>query len=175
MAFLSASGTPKDLEIQNCKYSLQSIRFVMALTNQAMSRAMRILRMPTKAKKTATKTALRFSSPTNRILFLALVVLLRSPGPLIADQSTVIHQSFYYFESKHDAENAKMDTIEAETVQKQLEIRGAAAEAQRHDVDDQDKNSAARLDALRQEAELLKSGANAYHLDNMSSTKKPLL
>lgn len=133
----------------------------MALTNQAMSRVMRILRMPTKAKKSAAKTALPFSSPLTRILFLALVVLLRSPGPLIADQSTVIHQSFYYFESMHNAEHATMDTTEA------------ATEAQRRDAEGQDKISAARLEALRQEAEFLKSGASANHLDNTSSTKKP--
>lgn len=129
--------------------------------------------MPTKAKKTAAKTALRFSSPMNRILFLALVVLLRSPGPLIADQSTVIHQSFYYFESKHDAENAKMDSTEAEPIQKPLEVLKAAAEAQRRYVEALDKTSQARLEALRQKAELLESAASTYHLDSISSTKQP--
>ena len=145
----------------------------MALTSHAMPRAMRILRMPTKAKKTASKIVPSFSSQKDRILFFALVVLLRSPGPLIADHSTHVHQSFYYLQSKHDAENTKMHTIDAETIRKQLEMWEAATEAQRRYVEAQGRTSAARLEELRQEAEFLTAAASSYHLDSMSSTKQP--
>ncbi|WP_432777734.1 hypothetical protein O4O02_29900 [Pseudomonas fortuita] len=129
--------------------------------------------MPTKAKKTASKTVPSFSSQKTRILLLALVVLLRSPGPLIADQSTHVYQSFYYLQSKHNAENTTMDTIEAETIKKQLEMWEAATEAQRRYVEAQGRTSAARLEELRQVAEFLTAAASSYHLDSMSSTKQP--
>lgn len=81
----------------------------------------------------------------------------------VADQSTVVHQSFYYLQSKHDAETETMDKIDAETIQKQLEMWEAATAAQRRYVDAQGKTSAARLEELRKEAEFLTSAANAYH------------
>src|SRR5471032_2189508 len=104
--------------------------------------------MTTKAKKVAPKTAMPSSSKTTRILLISLAVLFRSPGPLIADQSTVVHQSFHYFQSKHDTETSTMDKIEAETIQKQLDIWEAATEAQRHYVEGQDIASPARLEEL---------------------------
>lgn len=125
--------------------------------------------MPTKAKKAAPKTILSLSSPSTRILCLAMIVLLRSNGPLIADQSTVVHQSFYYFQSKQGAGTATMDRVEPKAIQKRLEIWEAAAEAQRRYVEAQGKTSAARLEQLRQEAELMKSTARAYSLDKGES------
>ncbi|MGY2683184.1 hypothetical protein [Pseudomonas tolaasii] len=129
--------------------------------------------MPTTVKKAAPKTGPTFPSPTTRTLFLALVVLLRAPAPLIADQSTNVHQSFYYFQSNHDGETGTMDNIDSDKVQKQLQMWEAATTAQRHYVEAQGKTSAARLEKLRRNAELLTSAARAYHLNTMLSTKRP--
>ena len=128
--------------------------------------------MPTKAKKLATRTILSLSSSTTRILFLALIVLLRSPGPLIAYQNIAVHQSLYYSQLKQDAES-ETDTIDTETIQKQLEMWEAAIEAQRRYMEAQGKTSAARLEELRQEAELLTSAASVYHLDSVSNAEQP--
>lgn len=66
-----------------------------------------------------------------------------------------------------------MDTIDAETIKKQLEMWEAATEAQRRYMEAQGKTSAARLEELRQVAEFLTAAASSYHLDSMSSTKQP--
>lgn len=129
--------------------------------------------MTTKAKKAAPKTTISSSSKTTRILLIALAVLLHSPGPLIADQSTVVHQTIYYFQPKHDSENATMDKIDAETIQKQLEMWEVATEAQRRYVEAVGKASAAQLEKLRLEAEFATAAASTYHLDSMSNTKQP--
>lgn len=56
-----------------------------------------------------------------------------------------------------------MDKIEAETIQKQLDMWEAATEAQRRHVEGQGIASSARLEELRQEAEFATSTASAFH------------
>ncbi|WP_116668453.1 hypothetical protein [Pseudomonas sp. GL93] len=128
--------------------------------------------MPTKAKKSAPKAKLLSWPPAKtRTLLFILIVLFRSPGPLInVDQSSVIHQTFYNSPSKHDAETSTMNKTDPATIQQQLELWEAAA--QRRHAEAQRKASADLLEELRQQAELLTSGASSYHLDSMTRSKQ---